>query len=179
MCLFDWWNNWTDRFRNLENTDVWNALRPSLAFCTFGQVGAPRQIPLAHQDLGAHQLEAGVALVGDHGAVDQVGVGRALPAVGDLGQLGARVVPLHLFWIDVDKQEQGVQCLVAEGGGKATLGVPFITFAQQRSEGTMKMEAYDVQKQRAAGSGSACASTGQARAQKQRVKTSRRLGSQV
>lgn len=104
-------------------------------------------------------------------------MGRALPAVGDLGQLGARVVPLHLFWID--KQEQGVQCLVAEGGEKATPGVPFIMFAQKRSEGTMKMEAYDVQKQRAAGSGSACASTGQARAQKQRVKTSRRLGSQV
>lgn len=78
-------------------------LRPPLAFCTFGQVGTPCQIPLAHQYLGAHELKAGVALVGDDGAVDQVGVGGALPAVGDLGQLGARVVPLHLFLKDIEK----------------------------------------------------------------------------
>lgn len=66
-------------------------------FFTSWYIATPCEIPLTHEDLGAAQLISGVALVGDHGAVDQVGVGGALPAVGDLGQLGASVVPWHLF----------------------------------------------------------------------------------
>lgn len=67
-----------------------------LTFLTSRHITAPSEIPLAHEYLGAHQLEPRVALVSDDGAVDQVGVGRALPTVGDLWQLRAGVVPRHL-----------------------------------------------------------------------------------
>lgn len=67
-----------------------------LTLFTSGHVAAPGEIPLAHEDLGAGQRVSGVTLVRDDSAVDQVWVRRALPAVGDLRQLGARVVPLHL-----------------------------------------------------------------------------------
>lgn len=80
-------------------------MRHADTFCTFGQVTTPRQIPLAHQQLGAHQLEARVALVGDDGAVDQVRVGCALPAVDNLRQLRASVVPLHLCVTDVGREK--------------------------------------------------------------------------
>lgn len=67
-----------------------------LTFLTSRHIAAPSEIPLAHEDLRAYQLKSRVALVGDDGAVDEVRVGRALPAVGDLRQLGAGVVPRHL-----------------------------------------------------------------------------------
>lgn len=67
-----------------------------LTFLASRHVTAPSEIPLAHEDLGAYQLVSRVALVGDDGAVDEVGVRRALPPVGDLGQLGTGVVPRHL-----------------------------------------------------------------------------------
>lgn len=66
-------------------------------FFTSWYIATPCEIPLAHEDLRAGQLISGVALVGDHGAVDEIGVGCALPAIGDLGQLRASVVPRHLF----------------------------------------------------------------------------------
>lgn len=69
-----------------------------LTFLTSRHVAAPSEIPLAHEDLGAYQLISRVALVGDDGAVDEVRVGCALPAVGDLRQLRAGVVPRHLCW---------------------------------------------------------------------------------
>lgn len=68
-----------------------------ITFFTSWYVATPCEIPLAHEDLRAGQLISRVALVGDHGAVDEVRVGGALPSVGDLGQLGASVVPGHLF----------------------------------------------------------------------------------
>lgn len=67
-----------------------------LTFLTFRHIPAPSEIPLAHEDLRAQQLKTRVALVGDDGAVDEVGVGCALPAVSDLWQLRAGVVPRHL-----------------------------------------------------------------------------------
>lgn len=67
-----------------------------LTFLASRHVTAPSEIPLAHEDLGAYQLVSRVALVGDDGSVDEVRVRRALPPVGDLGQLGTGVVPRHL-----------------------------------------------------------------------------------
>lgn len=69
-----------------------------LTFLTSWHITAPSEIPLTHEDLWAYQLISGVALVGDDGAVDEVRVGRALPAIGNLRQLRARVVPRHLCW---------------------------------------------------------------------------------
>lgn len=69
-----------------------------LTFLTSWHITTPSEIPLAHQDLRAYQFISRVALVGDNGAVNEVRVGRALPAVGDLRQLGASVVPRHLCW---------------------------------------------------------------------------------
>ena len=63
---------------------------------TAGQVSAPGQVPLAHEQLCAHQLETWVALVGDHCAMDQLRVGGALPSVGDLWELRTRVVTRYL-----------------------------------------------------------------------------------
>lgn len=83
-----------------------------LTFFTSWHVTAPREIPLAHEDLRANQLKSRVALVGDDGAMDEVRVGRALPAVGDLGQLRASVVPLHLCW----------HCIVLVGEGRIRMG---------------------------------------------------------
>lgn len=37
-----------------------------------GQVTTPCQVPVAHQEVGAGQLETRVAMVGDHGAVEQL-----------------------------------------------------------------------------------------------------------
>lgn len=80
-------NKWT------KHKTLW---APPLTFFTSWHVTAPREIPLAHENLGANELKPRVALVGDDGAMDQVRVGCALPAVGDFGQLRASVVPLHL-----------------------------------------------------------------------------------
>lgn len=60
------------------------------------QVAAPRQVPVAHEQVGTSQLEARVAVEGDDGAVQQLGLRGGLPAVGDVGQLRARVVAGHL-----------------------------------------------------------------------------------
>lgn len=60
------------------------------------QVAAPRQVPVAHEQVGTSQLEAGVAVEGDDGAVQQLRLRGGLPAVGDVGQLRARVVAGHL-----------------------------------------------------------------------------------
>lgn len=49
-----------------------------------GQVLTPGEVPLAHEDAGAHHLVARVALVGDDGAMHQLRLRRALPAIGDL-----------------------------------------------------------------------------------------------
>lgn len=68
------------------------ALRAALTFLTAGQVATPRQVPLAHENLRALQLEPGVALVCDHRAVYELGVGGALPAVADLRELGTCVI---------------------------------------------------------------------------------------
>lgn len=69
-----------------------------LTFLTSWHITAPSEIPLTHEDLGACQLISRVTLVGDDGAVDEVRVGRALPAVGDLRQLRAGVISRHLCW---------------------------------------------------------------------------------
>lgn len=44
----------------------------------------------------SHQVIAGVTLVGDASPPDQRDVGRGLPAVLDLWQIWARVIPGHL-----------------------------------------------------------------------------------
>lgn len=90
---------------------------PPLTFLTSRHVTAPGEIPLAHEDLGANQLVSRVALVGDDGAVDEVGVGRALPAVGDLGQLRAGVVPRHLCW-----RWSSWGCVALVGGRRGRMG---------------------------------------------------------
>lgn len=60
------------------------------------QVAAPRQVPLAHEQLGPDHLVPWVALVGHHGALNQLRVGCALPPIGDLWKLRAGVIPRNL-----------------------------------------------------------------------------------
>lgn len=55
--------------------------------------GAPGQVPLTGEDVGAQQLVARLTLVGEHGASNQVPVGRCPPAPLRRGQLRASVVP--------------------------------------------------------------------------------------
>lgn len=57
---------------------------------------APGQVQLAGQGLPPHQVVTGVALVGDPSSSHQSHVGRGLPAVLDLGQVRAGVVPGNL-----------------------------------------------------------------------------------
>lgn len=89
-----------------------------------GQVAAPRQVPVAHQKVGAGQLEAGVAVVGDHGAMEQLWLRRCLPAVGNVWQLGAGVVTGDLCG---DRGVRGV------AGTPGTLGRSSHHGAHQRS----------------------------------------------
>lgn len=74
---------------------------------TAGQVSTPGQVPLAHEQLCAHQLEAWVALVGDHRAMDQLRVGGALPSVGDLWELRTRVVTRYLCIHEGGREKKG------------------------------------------------------------------------
>lgn len=60
------------------------------------QVAAPRQVPVAHEQVGTSQLEAGVAVEGDDGAVQQLRLRGGLPAIGDVRQFRARVIAGHL-----------------------------------------------------------------------------------
>lgn len=60
------------------------------------QVSAPGEVPLAHEQLRPDQLVTWVALVGHHGTLDQLRVGRAPPAVRDLRKLRAGVVTRNL-----------------------------------------------------------------------------------
>lgn len=93
----------TDKAPKQINWKIWDTKKThtlflSLTFLTSRHIATPSEVPLAHDDLRAHQLVPRVALVGDDGAVDEVGVRCALPAVGDLRQLGAGVVSRHLWW---------------------------------------------------------------------------------
>lgn len=57
-------------------------------------------------------------------------MGRALPAVGDLGKLGACVIPLHLFLKDRENTNtEYIVCTLKGEGKKESLRFSFIMFA--------------------------------------------------
>lgn len=92
-----------------------------------GQVAAPCQVPVAHQEVGASQLEAGVAMVGDHGAMEQLRLRGRLPAIGNVRQLGAGVITGDLCG------DSGVSRAVETPGMPGTPGMPSHHGAHRRS----------------------------------------------
>ena len=52
---------------------------------------------MAGEGVTPHDVVAGVTLVGDSGPPHELRMGSGFPAVLDLGQIRARVVPRHLF----------------------------------------------------------------------------------
>ena len=69
----------------------------ALTFLAEWGVAAPAEVPLAGEGVAPHDDVAGVTLVGDSGPPHELRVGSGFPAVLDLGQIRAGVVPRHLF----------------------------------------------------------------------------------
>ena len=65
----------------------------ALTFLAEWGVAAPAEVPLAGEGITPHDVVAGVTLVGDPGPPHKLRVRSGFPAVLDLGQIRAGVVP--------------------------------------------------------------------------------------